>query len=135
MGIYDCIKLSKCKVNIVAHSQICSMGSIIMQAAHKRILMPSCIFMCHYGYSDLAGDYLSSQNVAKMEQQLSQTMVDIYAERCYKTGKYFKDRQDSLSKVKAYIKRKLKDGDWYLRAEEAVEFGFADYVFSNSLKI
>ena len=49
MGIYDCIKLSKCKVNIVAHSQICSMGSIIMQAAHKRILMPSCIFMCHYG--------------------------------------------------------------------------------------
>ncbi len=135
MGIYDCIKLSKCKVNIVAHSQICSMGSIIMQAAHKRILMPSCIFMCHYGYSDLAGDYLSSQNVAKMEQQLSQTMVDIYAEKCHKTGKYFKEREYSLSKIKSYIKRKLKDGDWYLRAEEAVEFGFADHVFSNSLKI
>ena len=25
-----------------------------------------------------------------------------------------------------HIKRKMKDGDWYLTASEAVQFGFAD---------
>ena len=63
-----------------------------------------------------------------------QKMVDIYAERCQK-GQIFKERGDSLSKVKSYIKRKMKDGDWYMTAEQAVEHGFADHVFSNSLKI
>jgi ATP-dependent protease ClpP protease subunit len=29
----------------------------------------------------------------------------------------------------------MKDGDWYLSASDAVEFGFIDHVFSNSLKI
>jgi len=31
-----------------------------------------------------------------------------------------------VSKTKAHIKRKMKDGDWYLTASEAVQFGFAD---------
>ena len=48
MGIYDAIKLSKCKVSIIGYGQICSMGTIIMQSADKRIMMPHCIFMCHY---------------------------------------------------------------------------------------
>jgi ATP-dependent protease ClpP protease subunit len=135
MGIYDAIKLSKCKVNVIGYSQICSMGTIIMQAADKRILMPSCIFMCHYGSSDHTGDFLSSQNFAQVDKQNCQIMVDIYAERCHKTGKYFRDRADSLSRVKSYIKRKMKDGDWYLNAVDAIDYGFADYVFSNSLKI
>jgi len=135
MGIYDAIRLSKCKVNIVGYAQICSMGTIIMQSGHKRILMPNCIFMCHYGSSDHTGDFLSSQNFAQIDKQNCQKMVDIYAEKCYKTGQYFKERKDSLSKVKAFLKRKMKDGDWYLTAEEAIEFGFADYIYSNSLKI
>lgn len=135
MGIYDAIKFSRCKVNIIGYAQICSMGTIIMQAADKRILMPSCIFMCHYGSSDGGGDYLSAQNYAKVEKQQETQMVNIYAERCFKTGKYFKERADSLSKVKAYIKRKMKDGDWYMTAQESIDFGFADHIFSNSLKI
>lgn len=135
MGVYDAIKLSKCKVTIIGYAQICSMGTIIMQSADRRILMPSCIFMCHYGSSDGGGDYLSAQNYAKVEKQQELQMVNIYAERCLKTGKYFTERGDSLSKVKAYIKRKLKDGDWYMTAKEAVEFGFADNVLSKSLKI
>lgn len=135
MGVYDAIKLSKCKVTIVGYAQICSMGTIIMQSADRRILMPSCIFMCHYGTSGNGGDYLSAQNYAQVEKQQELQMMDIYSERCLKTGKYFKERGDSLSKVKAYIKRKLKDGDWYMTAQEAVEFGFADHVLSKSIKI
>lgn len=135
MGIYDAIKLCKCKVTIIGYSQICSMGTIIMQAADRRILMPNCIFMCHYGSSEMSGDFLSSQNFASLDRRNIQTMIDIYAEKCHKTGNFFKEREDSLSKVKAYIKRKMKDGDWYLTPEQAIDFGFADRVFSNSIKI
>ena len=33
-------------------------------------------------------------------------------------------------KVKNYLKRKLKDGDWYLDPHEAVFYGFADCVLT-----
>jgi len=135
MGIYDTIKQSKCKTTIVAYNQVESMSSIIIQAAHKRILMPSCIFMCHFGSSEMEGDFLSAQNFATVDKGNMQTMVDIYAERCHKTGQYFKDKGYSLSKVKTLIKRKMKDGDWYLTALEAVEYGFADHVYSRALKV
>lgn len=135
MGIFDAIKSCTCKVTLIGYGQICSMGTIIMQAAHRRILMPSCIFMCHYGVSELSGDYLSAHNYAMIDRHNMQTMVDIYAEKCHKTGQYFKQRGDSLSKVKSYIKRKMKDGDWYLTAEGAIDYGFADYIFSKSIKL
>ena len=135
MGIYDAIKQSGCKTTIVAYNQVESMSSIIIQAADKRILMPNCIFMCHFGSTDLSGDFLSSQNFAKVDKRNMHEMEDIYAERCYKTGRHFKDGGYSLSKVKALIKRKMKDGDWYLSAAEAVEYGFVDHVYSRSLKI
>jgi ATP-dependent Clp protease protease subunit len=135
MGIYDAIKQSRCKTTIVAYNQAESMSSIILQAANRRILMPNCIFMCHYGSSDTTGDFLSAQNFASVDKHNMYTMIDVYAERCIKTGKYFKDRGDSFSKVKTYIKRKMKDGDWYLTAEQAVYYGFADAVFSKSTKI
>tara|TARA_R110000751_G_scaffold71196_3_gene143974 strand:- start:925 stop:1557 length:633 start_codon:yes stop_codon:yes gene_type:complete len=134
MGIYDAIKVSKCKINIVAYNQVESMSSVILQAAHKRVLMPNCWFMCHYGSSENNGDYLSSQNWAKVDRVNCDTMVDIYANRCVK-GPYFKERDYSLSQVKSYIKRKMKEGDWYITPEDAVNYGFADNIYSNLLKI
>lgn len=135
LGIYDVIKFCKCKTTIIGYSQICSMGTIIMQAADRRVLMPNCMFMCHYGSSDHSGDYLSSQNFSAVDKKNMQTMIDIYSERCYRTGQFFRRSDRSLSQVKTYIKRKMKDGDWYLSASDAVELGFIDHVFSNSLKI
>lgn len=135
IGVYDAIKLCKCKVTVVGYSQICSMGTVIMQAACRRILMPNCIFMCHYGSSEISGDYLSSQNEAKLEREMTNKMVEIYAERCHKSGVFFKERGDSLGKVKTYIKRKMKDGDWYLNSEEAVYYGFIDTIMSKNIKL
>ena len=134
MGIYDAIKNSPCKTIIVAYNQVESMSSVILQAADKRVLMPSCWFMCHYGSTEISVDYLSSQNWAKIDKINSDIMVDIYAAKCVK-GQYFKDREYGLSQVKSYIKRKMKDGDWYLTPEDAVSFGFADNVYSKLLKI
>jgi ATP-dependent protease ClpP protease subunit len=126
MGIYDCIKNSKCKTTFIAYGQLCSMGTVIIQAATKRLVNPNSAFMIHWGNSDISGYYLSSQNLAAFEKKMTQTMIDIYAEKCFKTGKFFKERKYNLSKTKAFLKRKLNSGDWYLDSEEVIYYGFAD---------
>jgi ATP-dependent protease ClpP protease subunit len=59
-------------------------------------------------------------------------MLDIYSERMI-NGKYIKDSYTAPThdKVKNFLKRRLKDGDWYLEAEEAVYYGFADNVLNS----
>lgn len=128
MGIYDAIKSCKCKITIVGYSQVCSMGTVIMQAANKRLLTAHAIFMVHWGSSDISGHYLSSQNLASFEKQLGEKMVDLYVEKCVK-GLFFKEREYSASKVKAYLKRKLNNGDWYMTPEDAIYYGFIDGVY------
>jgi len=59
-------------------------------------------------------------------------MLDIYASSC-KKGKFFKEhyKQPTEEKVKGFIKRKLKSGDWYLSSHESVYYGFADDVITH----
>jgi ATP-dependent protease ClpP protease subunit len=129
MAIYDAISLCKSYVTIVAYGQAESMSSIILQAADKRVLTPNSHFMLHFGSLDCSGDHLSAHNFARMDKRNTEIMLDIYSTGCLKSA-YFKEKYSDLNseKVKNYLKRKLKDGDWYLNAKDAVHYGFADYV-------
>lgn len=129
MAIYDAISLCRSYVTIIAYGQAESMSSIILQAADKRVLTPNAYFMLHYGSFSCIGDHLSSHNFAKLDKNNTEVMIDIYSNKCL-SGKYFKESYTDLNldKVKNYLKRKLKDGDWYLNANESVYYGFADYV-------
>tara|TARA_Y100000114_G_C11757806_1_gene327878 strand:+ start:1300 stop:1953 length:654 start_codon:yes stop_codon:yes gene_type:complete len=129
MAIFDAICLCRSYITIVAYGQAESMSSIILQAADKRILTPNAHFMLHYGSVYCSGDHLSAHNYAKVDRRNTETMIDIYSGGCVK-GKYFKEHYNDLTeeKVRNYLKRKLKDGDWYLDANEAVYYGFADAV-------
>lgn len=131
MAIYDAIKVARSHTTIITYGQAESMSSIILQAADVRIMMPNSYFMCHYGSSSNAGNFLDTQNWAQFELKMLDTMLDIYVEKCMK-GKFFKEKFEDLSesKVRSYIKRKLKDGDWYIDSNEAVYYGFADGVLS-----
>jgi ATP-dependent protease ClpP protease subunit len=51
MAIYDSIKNSSCNCTIKVYGHAMSMGSIILQAADHRIMMPNSRFMIHYGYN------------------------------------------------------------------------------------
>ena len=130
MAIFDAIKMSKSHVTILVYGQAESMSGIILQAADHRIMAPNAYFMSHYGSQSFDGDYLSYQNIQKFEQKNAETMFNIYAERCVK-GQFFKNlfkKNITPSKVKDYLKEQLKNGDWYISAEEAVNYGFADEV-------
>ncbi len=132
MAIYDAIKLARSHVTILVYGQAESMSSIILQAADNRVMMPNSYFMSHFGSSHNGGSYLDAQNWAKFEQRILDIMLDIYISRC-KDGKYFKENYNPINeaKVKKFLNKKLKDGDWYLTSHEAVYYGFADSVITH----
>lgn len=130
MAIYDSIKMCQSKTTIVVYGQAESMSSIILQSADLRLMCANSYFMSHYGSTEVGGHYLSVQNWAKYEKQLCDIMIDIYATRCIK-GKYFKENAYNTNKLKKFLYRKLKGGDWYLNAENAVYYGFADGVLGD----
>ncbi len=104
------------------------MSSLILQAADHRLMTEHSYFMCHYGSTDCSGDHLSSQNWAIFDKMNLELMLNIYAEKC-QSGKYFNDRKYSFAKTKAYLKRKMKDGDWYMTAYNALHHGFIDGIY------
>ena len=131
MAIFDAIQLAKSYVTIISYGQAESMSSVILQAADKRVMMPNSYFMCHFGSSGYSGNYLDVQKGAAFEKRITELMLDIYTQSCLK-GKYFKEQytEPTFEKVKNYLKRKLKDGDWYLDANESVYYGFSDLVLN-----
>lgn len=133
MAIYDAIMMCKSYVTIIAYGQAESMSSIILQAADERLITPNTYFMCHYGSTDISTDYLSAMNYAEYEKKTADIMFEIYSKRCI-NGEFFKDKfnkKPTHNQVKQFLIRKLKSGDWYLNAEEAVYYGFADKVIES----
>jgi len=127
-SIYDAIASCKSYVTIVVYGQAESMSGIILQSADNRVMSPSSHFMAHFGSTDCSGDYQSSQNWAELDKHNLELMLNTFSGKCVETGEFFKERGYNFSKTKQYIKRKMKDGDWYLTATDAVHFGFADGV-------
>lgn len=129
MGIYDAIKQSKCDVTIIAYSWARSMSSIILQAAKDRVMMPNSSFMVHWGTSTEEGHYLSVKSSVEFTVKTEKTMLDIYTNKCVE-GNYFKSKNMNYQQVYDFINEKIeKKCDWWLTAEEAVDYGFADRIF------
>ena len=126
--MYDAIKHSKCHITIYTHGVAASMGSIVPQAADDRITMPNCCWLIHRGTTGISPHLTRKQakSWSTWEDYCDRRMIDIYVARCKKAA-YYKGKKES--QVRSDIKRKLDaKGDWFLTAEEAVEFGFADTV-------
>ena len=132
MSIFDSINYSCSPVYIIGHGCLCSMGTIILQAAAKRYLMPNCDLMVHFGDLTLSGHQVSVESGTQYYIKVKNKMIDIYTDKCV-SGQFFKDKGYSRSRVKAYIKRKLESNvDWYMEPQEAVDFGFADKVLTKA---
>lgn len=137
MAIFDAIAMCRSYVNIIVYGQAESMSSIILQAADYRYMTPNSHFMSHYGSSDINTDYLSAMSQADYEKRTADIMFKIYAKRCV-DGQFFYDKfnkKPTESQVRQFLIRKLKSGDWYLSAEDAVYYGFADAIMTDWNKI
>jgi ATP-dependent Clp protease protease subunit len=132
MAIFDAISICQSFVTVLVYGQAESMSSIILQAADRRVMMPNAYFMCHYGSSGHEGNYVDVQKAASFEKRETDGMLDIYAEHMLESD-YIKEKytHPTHEKVKNLLKRKFKDGDWYLNAEETVHHGLADHVINS----
>lgn len=132
MAMYDAISMCRSHTTILVYGQAESMSGIVLQSANKRIMMPNAYFMAHFGNSRNEGGFLDCQNWSKFENIILASMIDIFTQKCMK-GKYFAEKYKDITeaKVERLLKRKMKDGDWYLTSHEAVYYGFADSVITH----
>jgi len=113
IAIYDAIKLSKSRVVINVFGHAMSMGSVILQAADRRMMSKHSKMLLHYGSSSFSGNSQDAIKAADEERRICSEMLDIYVEA-------------SKGKISAAKLKKLLMTDCYLSAEESVELGLAD---------
>jgi ATP-dependent protease ClpP protease subunit len=78
MAIYDAIVCSPCKIIMKVYGHAMSMGSIILQAADYRIMMPNARMMIHYGFSGFYGHAKTSERWANENTRVHIEMENIY---------------------------------------------------------
>lgn len=129
MAIYDAIKTCRCHTTIIAFAWARSMGSIILQAANERIMMPHCDFMIHFGSMAMDDSTLNVISDSNFSKNQNKVMLDIYAESC-KNGEFFL-KNKKVKNIQNFLKKKMEqNGNWWLNSSETVYYGFADTVFS-----
>lgn len=126
LGIYDTIKSSKSKVCIVAFAKVESSSTVLLQAAHLRILSPNTNFLVHYGSISLDNEHKAALSTIQWSEKESEKMINIFTEKCIKS-KIAKDKNWNKMIARKHIVNQLATKiDWILDAEEAVYYGFAD---------
>lgn len=119
MAIYDAIMLCRCHVTIKVFGCANSMGSIILQAADKRLLAPNAEVMIHMGETSYASNHpanIKAQHEAA--ERYDKWMIEMYLEK-------MKDKDPDMTLAKV---RKMVLFDKILVPDKAVELGLADGV-------
>lgn len=114
----DLIQQSKTPVLGINMGQACSAACFIFIACHKRLTMPRSSFLIHQGGVDggFSGTY--EQVVAAITEY--QRQIDELAD-------YLLQHTDITEEV---LEEKFTS-EWYLTAQEAVEFGVADQIITD----
>lgn len=118
MAIYDAIKGCNNHVTIIVYGHAMSMGSIILQAADRRVMAPNSRMMIHYG---TWGIHDHPQNVYKWADEGKK--FDAWMEQQYLTKIKEKNPEYTLKKVQELCKF-----DTFFTAKEAVDIGLADEI-------
>lgn len=131
LGIYDTIKSSKSKIIVVAYAKVESSSTVLLQAAHLRILTPNTNFLVHYGSISVDNEHKAALSMVQWSEKESEKMIDIFTEKCM-NSKICKDKNWKRLMVRKHIVTQLATKrDWILTAEEAVDYGFADGILGS----
>lgn len=128
MAIYDTIKCYPWHVTILNCSHARSMSSIIMQAADKKLTMPSGFFMFHDGTFGVDGTVKQVESAVEWNKKATEIMIDIYINSMAE-AKFLKNGSERKRWVKSRMDKKE---DVYLTAQEAVDAGFFHAIFDGN---
>jgi ATP-dependent protease ClpP protease subunit len=121
MGIYDSIRASTCYITLKIVGHAMSMGSIIAQAADKRVMMPNARFMLHYGTAMLTDSDMEAKTQYRWiteSKKFDSMMENLFLSRIRE-----KNPNYSMHSLK-----KLLDRDTILDAEESLSLGLVDEI-------
>lgn len=126
MAMFDAIAASPCYITTVSYAWARSMSSIIPQAADHRVIMPHATFMIHWGTNSYDGVAHGLMPYAEASQRADRCMMQVYVSRC-REGARFQGQSDR--QIERFLREKMdRKVDWWLNAQEAVEYGFMDEV-------
>lgn len=114
-SLVSVMKISQTPIHTIAIGQVASAASMIFLAGHKRIALNNSYFVFHNGGCEgLSGTFAEMQ-----------AFMENYVHEIEELAEFYKEY---TSYDPDYIDQKLKEGDWYIRIDEAVENGLVDEV-------
>ena len=109
-SIVSTIAMSTTPVWTVNIQNALSGGCLIFLAGERRFTTSKSYCMCHAGSGGIQGNYSETKEQSK-----------VWDDQIKKMGEYIIDRTNIDSKTY----NKYKNKDWYINAEQQIEFGFA----------
>ncbi len=119
LAIYDTMQYVKCDIQTICMGQAASMGAILLAGGTigKRYALPSSRVMIHQPWGGAQGQESDIAIQAKEIIRLKKLSIDYFAS---KTGK-------SAEEVAKDMER-----DFYMSAEEALEYGIIDHIMKSA---
>lgn len=106
---------SQTPIITIAIGCVASAASMIFLAGHRRIALKNAYFIFHNG---------SCENLNGSFAELRAFMIN-YEKEIEELSKFYKEY---TSFAPEYIDEKLSEGDWYIRIDEALEYGIVDEI-------
>ena len=124
-ALYDFIQDLKRKGHRVATKTVgyaASMAGVLLQAGTTRVMGKESWMLIHEGSFGIQGKANVVEDAMEWFRKMREHVVDIFAMRASdKTGK-------SVKWTKDFIKKNWNRKDWWISADEALEYGFCDKV-------
>lgn len=118
LAVYDAISTCQNRVTMIAYGHVMSMGSLIFQAADKRIMSPNSRMMIHYGQGCVSGHLLDIYKDVEELKELDRIINAIYLKKIKEAKPRFtSDEFDAMIKFNCY-----------LSAKQALELGLCDAI-------
>ena len=115
--LLDTIELSTTPIIGINVGQALSAGCLIFLACHKRLMFPRSRFLMHHGYGEFQGTKAQVMNAVESYKQEMESMEEYVMSRTNIPEDIFKENFNS--------------DDWYIYADQAIEWGIADGIVEN----
>lgn len=120
-AIFDMIQACKNPITITVFGHAMSMGSIILQAADRRIMAPHARMMIHYGtpiYTNADDHVKTNYKWTEECKRFSRVMESLYLDK-------IKQKHPKFTRQKI---QEMLNFDTFLSGKQAVELGLADHL-------
>lgn len=107
---------------------VASAATVVFLAADEKVLTSNSFFMIHSAWSGAEGNAKQISKTVELLNRVDEQMVNIYTAQMESKGKLI---NNSIDETKTYIRNMMAEETW-LTAQEAVDYGFADYIMDEA---